>query len=81
MTYKVPSRSKRFQTSLNKISYAKSEIEELRDELNNWLDNMPENLKNSSKAEALETSIDDLDNLISSLEECENTSVEFPGMF
>lgn len=56
-------------------------MEELRDELQNWYDNLPENLQNGSKADALQTAIDELENIISDLENVEGASVEFPGMF
>lgn len=44
-----------------------SELEELKDELQSWLDGMPENLQQSSKAEELESAISQLDEAVGSL--------------
>ena len=81
MSRKSNSRAARFQAALDKVSEAHSDLECLRDELQNWLDNLPENLQSSSKADQLQEAIDELENLINSCEEIEGASVEFPGMF
>ena len=60
---------------------ARSDIENLRDELQKWLDNMPENLQSSAKAEELETAIADLEQLLETLEEAEATEISFPRMY
>jgi len=78
---KPKSRAERFSAALDIVADAKSQIEELRDELQNWLDGMPENLQASSKADELDNAISELDGVISSLEDAEGASVEFPGMF
>jgi predicted DNA-binding protein len=75
------SRSHRFQAAVEKVGMARSDIEELHDELQNWLDNLPENLQSGTKAVALQEAIDNLETVISALEEVEGTDVEFPGMF
>ncbi len=62
------------------VSEAKSVIEELRYELQSWLDNLPENLQAGSKAEELESAIDELETVLNGLEEAESASPEFPGM-
>lgn len=77
---KRQSRAERYAETIQKISDGKGALEELRDELQNWLDNMPENLQDSEKANALQEAIDNLENSINSLEEVEGTEVEFPGM-
>jgi prefoldin subunit 5 len=56
-------------------------MEELRDELQNWLDNLPENLQQGSKADELQSAISELDAAISGLEEAESASPDFPVMF
>ncbi len=81
MSKKNPSRNERFDEVLGLVSQAKSDMEELRDELQNWLDNLPESLQNGTKAESLQEAIDELDNGINSLDEVENVSVSFPSMF
>jgi hypothetical protein len=53
----------------------------LRDELQNWLDNLPENLQQGSKADELQSAISELDAAISGLEEAESASPDFPVMF
>jgi len=63
------------------VEEASSEFQELRDELQNWLDNLPENLQSSNKADMLETAISQLDDAISSLEDVTGIDVEFPGMY
>lgn len=75
------SRSKRFDEALGKVSDCVSEFEELRDELQNWLDNLPENLQSSNKADMLNEAISELEDIISNLEDVTSRSVEFPGMY
>ena len=72
-------RADRFAAVKVKIGEARTDIEELRDELQSWLDNLPENLQGGSKADQLEGVISELDDLMSSLEDAENTEIEFPG--
>ena len=49
--------------------------------MENWLDNMPENLQGSAKADELQEAVDNLESFVSSCEEAENVEVDFPGMF
>lgn len=76
----MPSRAERFADAMAEVGSARSTCEELRDELQSWLDNMPENLQSSSKADQLQEAIDALDEVIGRLDDAEGTSVEFPGM-
>jgi len=76
---KRQSRADRFNDAQGLITEGKNIIEELREELQNWLDNMPENLQGGSKADELQTAIDELESVIMSLEEVEGVSVDFPG--
>lgn len=46
-----------------------AQVEELRDQENEAYDNLPESLQNSARGEAMQTAIDNLDYLQSSLEE------------
>lgn len=75
------SRSVRFAKAVEQIADPRSEIEGLRDELQDWLDSMPENLQGGSKADELQEAIGNLEDLIQVLEEAEMTEIEFPGMF
>lgn len=77
------SRSDRLAIAVSDMENAKTEVESLKDELQNWHDNLPENLQSGSKADELDESISaleeveqELDSAISSAE-----GVSFPGMF
>jgi len=72
-------RADRLAAAQADIGSARADFEELRDELQSWLDNMPENLQASSKAEELQTAIDELEEGISWLHDAENLSVSFPS--
>lgn len=57
-------RARRFTTTVDAlISDAFGEFESLRDELQEWLDGIPESLQNGQKSDDLQTAIDTLDNL------------------
>ncbi len=75
------SRSDRFNEAIGMVSDGKSEIEGLRDELQEWRDGLPENLQGGDKASELDEAISSLDDILSSLEEAEGADVEFPGMY
>jgi len=59
------------------------EVNNLREELEQWLDNMPENLQASEKAMQLEEAIQNLEEIADELENMQELqhNVEFPGMF
>jgi len=75
------SRRKRLEEALSDLSDCMSEVECLRDELQEWLDNMPENLQGGAKADELENAISQLDEIYEKLEEAQGEEVEFPSMF
>jgi len=75
------SRAARYELAMLRVGKAQEEFETLRDELQSWLDNMPENLQESSKAERLQEAIDALDADIDATEEIVSTEIEFPGAF
>ena len=75
------SRAARLSTAESEIESAKSTIEELRDEMQNWYDNLPENLQQSSKAEEIQEAVDNLETILSDLENVDCSSVTFPGMY
>lgn len=78
---KSQSRAQRLEAALAKVTDAKGEIEELASELQSWLDNMPESLQGSAKADEIQEAISSLESAVSSLEEAEGADVSFPGMF
>jgi hypothetical protein len=75
------SRADRFAAAQADAVDAKSEMESLRDELQDWFDNLPENFQQGDKGSELESAISELESVISSLDEVENASVDFPGMY
>jgi hypothetical protein len=78
---KQPSRATRFSNAIDQVSNAHGIFEELMEELTSWREGLPENLQSSSKADALDEAIQNLETIISSCDEIEGTDVEFPGMF
>ena len=48
------SRAKRFENALGKLSEAFSDFNDLKEEYQDWRDNLPENLENSVVAEKLD---------------------------
>lgn len=74
------SRAERLATAGSKVKDdAYSEVESLKDELQEWLDNLPENLQGSQKADDLQEAIDRLEEILSGLDDID-WDVEFPGM-
>lgn len=55
-----------------KVSDIKSDLESLRDEEQDYYDNMPEGFQNGEKGEAAQSAVDALENAITQLEELEN---------
>lgn len=75
------SRSDRFQEALGHVGEAKAEFESLRDELQEWYDNLPENFQNGEKGEQLTAATEALEEAIDALDNVEGTEVEFPTMY
>lgn len=75
------SRSARFEQAMQQIENAEAEIESLKDELQEWYDNLPENFQNGDKGETIQTAIDELDTIVSELNDLSGREVEFPGMY
>jgi len=74
------SRADRLGEAESLCQNAKDIVEELRDEMESWYDNMPENLQSADKGQQVETAKDELQSLADSLE-IDFGSVEFPGMY
>lgn len=83
MARKYKSRTAKLEEAMEPVCGAKDQVEELKDELQNWHDNQPENLQGSTKAEQLEEAITALEKIVDNLENACNTAeaVEFPGMY
>lgn len=75
------SRADRLSEAESLVDDAKSIVEELRDELQSWVDGLPENLQSGSKADELNDAISELESIQDQLESVEMTSVSFPGMY
>jgi hypothetical protein len=75
------SRADRLAVAESLVSEAASIVEELRDEMEEWQGNLPENLQSSDKASQIEDAISNLDSLQSELEGLDFGSIEFPGMY
>ena len=75
------SRPARFTEEQQLVDDAKSEFETLRDELQEWHDNLPENLQDGEKANQLDEAIQGLEEVINQCEEVTGAGVEIPGMF
>lgn len=75
------SRGDRFSEAQSLLSEAKSIAEELSSELEEWLGNLPENLQGGSKADEIQSAIDDLETFTSACEEAEGVESMFPGMY
>ena len=79
---KYKSRATRLSETLD-MTEKIADVEQLREELEEWLDNLPENLQSSNKADMLQEAIHNLENITDELENIQELQhdVEFPGMF
>jgi len=79
---KYKSRATRLSDTLD-MSEKIADVEQLKEELEEWLNNLPENLQTSNKAEMLQEAIDNLENIRDELENIQELQhdVEFPSMF
>lgn len=73
-------RSERLAEAEALVDDARSIVEELKDEMEQWRDSIPENLQGGEKYSEVETACDALDEIYSNLEQSD-WGVEFPGMF
>jgi predicted RNase H-like nuclease (RuvC/YqgF family) len=74
------SRADRYADATGKIEEGRAEMESLRDELQEWRDNLPENLSGGSKAEELDGAITALEEAIDKANEAAESEVSFPAM-
>jgi hypothetical protein len=72
----MASRPKRWHAAIEIARGAVTDLEELRDEYQEWLDNIPEGLEDSPVAEKLQEVVDlDLDQITDALDEFENAEL------
>ena len=77
---KHKSRAARYEESQQEVESAKTTEEDLRDELETWRDGLPANLQQGTKADELQSAIEDLDAVIASLYEAAGIEPDFPVM-
>jgi hypothetical protein len=75
------SRDDRLGEAESSVGDALSIVEELKDEMEQWRDSIPENLQSGEKHSQVEEAISALEEIQSNLEGIEFGSVDFPGMF
>ena len=68
-------RRKSLRRALSYLDSAICIIRDAKDEEQDCLDNLPENLQSSERYEAMENAVDDLDNAVSSLRDA-STSID-----
>jgi len=56
-------------------------VQELQQEMQDWYDNMPENLQGGGKGDEVQEAADNLQQLNNDLESIDFSSISFPGMF
>ena len=66
-------RRKSIQKIINGITALKEDLETLLDEEQEYLDNMPDNLQESERAEVAQDAIDNMETAIDNLDECVDT--------
>lgn len=74
------SRADRLAEADSDVENAKGVVQELKDELEEWQSNLPENLQSGSKNDELQEAIDGLEEISSNLENVDFSSVSFPSM-
>lgn len=68
---------------IDRLSGCESDVDEIKSELENWRDSIPENLQNCDKYQSLEQCVSDMDSVISSVQDASSSleSIDIPGMF
>jgi len=56
-------------------------VEELKDEISEWQDSIPENLQGGGKADEVSSALDELETILSEMENIDFGQVEFPGLY
>lgn len=75
------SRAERLAVAESLADEAKGIVEELKDEMEQWRDGTPENLQGGDKYSSVSDCCDALEEIHSSIEGLDFSSVDFPGMF
>jgi predicted translin family RNA/ssDNA-binding protein len=75
------SRQDRLNEAETKWDDAKSIVEELKGEMEEWHESIPENLQDGEKANEVQECIDALDNLYGEMDNISFSDISFPGMY
>lgn len=74
------SRADRLSEIAGTVADAASEVETLKEEMEEWHDSIPDNLKDGDKASEVQEAIDALDTINSDLTNIDFDQVSFPGI-
>lgn len=77
------SRYDRLAEAMDKVGEGISEVNCLKEELEEWRDNLPDSFRDGEKGQALEEAISQLEEIEHSLEDAQQGAgdVDFPGMY
>lgn len=75
------SRHARLESASGLVEEARNIVEELAEEIESWVESLPENLRGGDKAEQLSECSEGLQAIMAGLEELDFSSIEFPGAF
>jgi hypothetical protein len=76
-----PSRADRLSEVEGDVADARSAVEELQQEMQDWYDNLPESLQAGEKGSMVSSAADSLQEIVDALEAADFSMVEFPGMY
>jgi|TARA_R110002020_G_scaffold169824_1_gene359225 uncharacterized coiled-coil DUF342 family protein len=78
-----PSRRERFDEARGQVEEGQQVVEQLRDEMQEWHDSMPESLQSGSKGDSVLETADQLDEVFNEIDSAVTLfdSIEFPGMY
>lgn len=76
-----PSRADRLSAAESLVEQARSVLDDLKSEMEEWHDNIPENLQQGDKAQEVQEAIDGLDTLCTEMEALDFGGVTFPSAF
>lgn len=75
------SRQSRLDSVASTVTDCAQDVDELKDELQEWFDNLPEQFQSGDKGSELEEAIQQLEEIKDGLESLDFSSVSFPGMY
>lgn len=76
-----PSRGEQLADAASLVDEAKGIVEDLKDQMQNWKDSIPENLQDGDKASEVDEAISALETIESELDSVRMDDVSFPSVF